>query len=315
VDLTQGEVLDQAYDGREPPVVPISRYQRISDMPSDLASLLRQRGHEVTKEGTDKDLLLPITAGSDTIDLLKETLFQLMYRDNTRKALRAWAHENNISNTGSSLAVREYIEQCAYFNKSVWSGADERIRRYSHTYEWYVSELLRRNFAARASGFNIRLKDAHPKDEFDCIAILDQGSVFIECKTGADKVYKDVSIFMRRDAELAAKYSIYLVDRDYMFKSDGEDTPSLLRSTAMELGILGIFKVSVGSYHFFEIWNHPVLYGYRYFLASTSFRGLQNRIRYMIRYCDRGTLLRPPDLPLYKREEIFCYGPDPRGVT
>jgi hypothetical protein len=283
-------------------------------MPSDLASLLRQRGHEVTKEGSDKDLLLPITAESDVIDSLKETLFQLMHRDNTRKALKAWARENRVPNTGSSLTIREYIKQCAYIDKSGQLDIDARIRRYSHTYEWYVSELLRRNFAARASGFNIRLKDAHPKDEFDCVAILDQGSVFIECKTGTNKIYRDVSIFMRRDAELAAKYSIYLVDRDYMFNSDGEDTPRLHRSTAMELGILGIFKVSVGSYYFFEIWNHPALYGFRYFLASTSFRGLQNRIRYMIRYCDRGTLLRPPDLPLYKREEIFCYGPDPRGV-
>ena len=77
---------------------------------------------------------------------------------------------------------------------------DARISHYSHTYEWYVSELLRRDFAARASGFNIRLKDAHAKDEFDCIAILDEGSVFVECKTGTDKLYKDVSKFMRRDA-------------------------------------------------------------------------------------------------------------------
>ena len=104
--------------------------------------------------------------------------------------------------------------------------------RYAKTFEWYISELLRREFAARASGFALRLKDADPSDEFDCVALLDEGIVFVECKTGRTEIYKDIAKFMRRDAELSAAYSFYLFDRDYTFQRQGDDVPKLDRERA-----------------------------------------------------------------------------------
>jgi hypothetical protein len=136
------------------------------------------------------------------------------------------------------------VKLCAKFGGPRVDGQpDARQTRYAKTFEWYISELLRREFSARASGFNLRLKDAHPDDEFDCIALLDEGIVFVECKTGRNSIYSDVAKFIRRDTELTAMYSFYLVDRDYVFQRRGGDLPQLSREQAYELGILGIHQV------------------------------------------------------------------------
>lgn len=150
--------------------------------------------------------------------------------------------------------------------------------------------MLRREFAARASGFSMRLKDANPDDEFDCIALVDQGLVFVECKTGRDDLYGEVAKFVRRDTELSATYSFFVFDRDYTFDKGQDDTPRLTVKQANDLGISSIFKVTVGSQRFFHITVERDfaggVRGQRFFMACAAFGGFENRIRYMIRYTD-----------------------------
>lgn len=287
-------------------------------MQSTISRLLRQRGHRVTAEGSEKDILLPDNSKTEekNLDLLKNELYNLMSRESNRKALRDWAWGHQYDSAVPMQRINSYFELCDQFGDWKSEGSDARQMRYAKTFEWYISEMLRREFASRASGFSIRLKDALPEDEFDCIAVLDEGVVFAECKTGENDIYKDVAKFIRRDTELSADYSFYLVDREYIFSREGNDRPTISRERARELGILGIFQVSVGSRRFFEIISVPrVDTGRsRYLLAFSAFKGLEERIRYMIRYQNevrRG--YRTPS-SLYKREEIFCYGPDPRSI-
>jgi hypothetical protein len=280
-------------------------------MQSAISKLLKQRGHEVTREGNESDILLPASASSEVIAPLKEVLYNLMRRDRIRKALRDWAFGQS-SDSNSAQCIEAYIKLCAQFGD--WGDNSHEIRqvRYAKTFEWYISELFHREFAARASGFGFRLKDANPDDEFDCIAVLDEGTVFVECKTGRDSIYSDVVKFIRRDAELAANYSFYVVDRDYIFQKEGDDVADLSRERAMELRILAIHQISVKGHQFFDIASAGI-YG-RYFLACSAFDGLEDRIRYMIRYCDEGNLEPHKRSRLFDRQEIFCYGIDPRGL-
>jgi hypothetical protein len=282
-------------------------------MQSNISRLLKQRGHNVTKEGSEKEIFLPdCPSDTEQFGSLKTILYDLMQRDGFRKSLRNWAFEGTFSETSHGQGVRAYIELCNQFGG--WPNDinnEQRQMRYAKTFEWYISELLRREFGARASGFALRLEDAHSEDEFDCIALLDEGTVFVECKTGRNSsIYKDAAKFIRRDVEIVADYSFYLFDRDYIFQREGDDIPKLSRERAQEQRILGIHQVSIGKHKFFDILSTAV-YG-RYFLASSSFDGLEDRIRYMIRYCNEGN--QPPRnrSSLFSRKEIFCYGIDPR---
>lgn len=281
---------------------------------SQIAKLLKQRGHLVTREGSLHDIFLPIgQADSEVIDSFKVLLYSLMRDDEFRKSFRNWAFMNEFDSSANSQRLQAYITLCNKFGGWGEDKLGNRQQRYASTFEWYVSQLLIREFAARASGFSLRLKDAHPEDEFDCIAFLDEGAVFVECKTGKNKIYGDVVKFARRDLEVDATYSFYLFDRDYIFTRGSDDLPELSRERALEVGILGMSKVTVRSHAFFEVWSRPNERGHRYFLAASAMDGFEDRLRYMIRYCRENKSNPGASAEIYRREPIFFYGIDPLG--
>lgn len=246
-------------------------------MSSELARLLKQRGHEVTKEGSDKQLLLPAFDHPEMTSAFKNLLYGFMRRDSFRRGLRDWAYGNRRSN--ENPVVTSFIALCHSLACPWTDDMPSRQSRYSATFEWYVSELLCREFAARASGFGLRLKDAEPEDEFDCVAVVDKGLVFVECKTGKGDLYDEVRKFLRRDKELGAEYSLFVYDRDYTFKRGEADLPDLTKEKAATLGIDEISLVTAGKHSFFKIAGAD-----RYLLASPALNGFEDRLRYMIRY-------------------------------
>lgn len=277
-------------------------------MQSDISRLLKQRGHEVTKEGRESDILLPVTDNTELLEAFKRLLYNLMRRDSVRKALRDWAYENTSSGNASTQQIESYINLCRSVGNWKRSDAEANQKRYSATFEWYVSELLKQEFAARASGFGIRLKDANPDDEFDCVALLDSGLAFVECKTGKGALYGEIAKYLRRDVELSATYSFFVFDRDYTFDRGRDDTPKLSAEQASDLGIESINKVIAGSQRFFYITAPPDFAGgqrgRRFFMACTAFRGFETRIRYMIRYTDMIHERRTPMPDLFKTSWI-----------
>lgn len=251
-----------------------------------LEGLLRQRGHAVTQLGRDRDLLLPFHEITSIRSSFKEILYKLLRKDNFRKALRNWAYGGPVVEGRTTKLIDSYTGLCDAFGLDI-KDDETRRRLYASTFEWFVSELFRREFSARATGFRIRLKDADPDDEFDCVALLDRGLVYAECKTGAGELYEDVRKFIRRDAEVNAEYSFFLYDRDYTFKRGKEDLPDLSSTRANSLGIGGIDRISGRGHSFFLVYGkHDDAAPSRYFLASSVFDHFEDRIRYMIRYSD-----------------------------
>jgi hypothetical protein len=261
-------------------------------MPSDIARVLNQRGHKVTKEGSERDLLLPQGEGlsPERLDSFKDILYNLMRDGEFRRALRDWAYERPVDYNENLRYIEAYQTLCEKFGG--WPSDKEAVRqRYAATFEWYVCELFLREFSARAGGFGICLADADPADEFDCIVLLDDGLVFIECKTGHDDIYRQIKKFIRRDWEIGAVYSLFVYDRDYTFSKDGDDSPDITYSKAEKYEIAAIGKVAVKDQNFFHITGRRQARGGRYLLACSALNGFEDRIRYMIRYTneDRNT--------------------------
>lgn len=260
-------------------------------MQSNIARLLRQRGHEVTREGSRHDIMLPENDDEELVSAFETVLYNLMRRDSARKALRDWAYRNNSSDNSAIQQIESYITLCRRFGDWTSQSDAENQKRYAATFEWYVSELLKREFAARASGFGIRLKDADPDDEFDCIALLDAGLAYVECKTGKGTLYGEIAKFTRRDSEICANVSLFVFDRDYTFDKGETDAPRISGEQANALGLESISKIRVRGEEFFEIVGvnrrsdaEDEEIDTRFFLACTAFRGFESRVRYMIRY-------------------------------
>ena len=65
-------------------------------MPSDISSLLNQRGHKVTKQGSERDIFLPTREDLelDIRDSFKIVLYNLMRNDSFRRSLRDLCRSN-----------------------------------------------------------------------------------------------------------------------------------------------------------------------------------------------------------------------------
>ena len=249
---------------------------------SEIEKSLKQRGHEVIKEGVLRDLLLPRTNDAVIVQSFKEILYRMMSSDGLRKSIRNWAYGGTVHEEHEKR-INAYSTLClALSDRSEGKFIDkQRQGLYAASFEWYISELFKREFGARSSGHGIRLWDADPRDEFDCIALLDKGLAYVECKTGKGHIYEEMETFARRDEEISANYSIYLFDRDYTFQKGPEDLPTLTASQAERLNVDKIEKISNNYVSFFIIEASA-----RSFIASTSFDGLEDRIRHVIRYYD-----------------------------
>lgn len=115
--------------------------------------------------------------------------------------------------------------------------------------------------------------------------MIDDGAVFVECKTGRGVIFPEIAKFVRRDTGLDADYSLFIFDRDYTFQRDGEDTPRLSAEQARGLGIESINRVQASNQTFFRIDAVQTTYPIRPFLfACGAFGGLEDRIRYIVRY-------------------------------
>jgi hypothetical protein len=245
-----------------------------------LYRLLRQRGHEVTRARGDSDILVP-SSRPDTAPLFSELIFNLMREGAFMHRLRDWAYSEAPRDEFADIDA--YVRLAKRFDRDKFSrleGAGTRRQQvYAATFEWYLAQLLRRRFAARAAGFGLRLRDASPEDEFDCVGIIDDGLVYIECKTGKTSLFPEIEKFVRRDEALGADYSFFIFDRDWTFSREGDDLPDLTESQATSLGLSALQSIECPAGKFYSVQS-----GTRWFLASSGLRNLESRLRYMFHY-------------------------------
>jgi len=180
-------------------------------MKQSIETALRQRGQEIISQSGDMHILLPYLEAEST-DTLKAILYKLLNFESFRREFRQWAYSKEPVKNKSFLS---YLNICCLFQKDFdkqFQNQEKRIQKYAHTFEWFISQMLIKKFGAKATGFGIRLKDASPDDEFDCIGLIDDGLTFVECKTGNKDILSEIEKFSRRDAELCADYSFFILD-------------------------------------------------------------------------------------------------------
>ena len=244
---------------------------------SVLQRALMQRGHSISKIGSYKDIYVPQDCPHQILIAFEDMLYELMSQSSFRSALRNWSFNNKIQSSTAKVKIKDYIKKCSGFGFPKKSPM-----RYSSTFEWFISEVIKREFGAKVSGFGIRLKDADPNDEFDCLAILDDGLFYAECKTGKVEIKTEIKKFVQRDVEVSAAYSMLILDRDYVFNKDHDDNPMITREDAISFGLHGISNVTYKSTNLVMI----DAVKNRYFFVFGGIKQLNDKIRYTIKYAN-----------------------------
>lgn len=136
---------------------------------------LASRGFEVKKVGNGKDTIIPRSAW--TFDEASK-VFRVFDNLNTRQELL-----NHI--LGGRHATSEYVKNILSITE--FKGQQ---KAFAHTFEWYVSELIKWKFRAFDSAYGVEIKDIKNFNnqeigDYDVLAVLGNlDLLYIECKTG-----------------------------------------------------------------------------------------------------------------------------------
>ncbi len=184
-------------------------------------NLLWQLGFPVLSHGGDAQLLFsPEIHNSSLIRfyrMLRRYSFRLFLRD-LIKTPEANGFDP-LTRYCSRRAVGAYMETLAQLGIVILAGESYRLIRkvpsFGRTLEWYVCEILRREFLAPAL-FNVKLENTRLGGDYDVIAQVAGRLVYIEVKSSPPRgVEREaVEAFLARVRELSPSVALLLVDTE-----------------------------------------------------------------------------------------------------
>jgi hypothetical protein len=189
--------------------------------------LLWQRGLPVMAQGDRSQTLLPPNASPAHVEhfyrLLRRYSFRLFLRDLIQ--FPEGADQNRLIRYCSLTSARSYLKELAalgvveYGKSRNYRLLPQRISSFGATLEWYVNEILQREFMAPAL-FNVRLRLTHYGGDYDVITIVNGNLVYVEIKSSPPRgvELQAVSAFLHRLRDLQPHMAIFLVDTELRMK-------------------------------------------------------------------------------------------------
>jgi len=190
-------------------------------------ALLWQRGLPVIAHGDLSRTLLP----PHCVPSAKERFYQLMRRYSFRLFLRdliqfpEGTDLEALTRYCSMRTVRSYLQNLGQLGV-VTLGSDrtyrlisKQISSFGSTLEWYVSEILQREFMAPAL-FNVRLQHTRYGGDYDVIALISGHLVYVEVKSSPPRGVElpAVTAFLNRLRDLQPQVAVFLVDTELRMK-------------------------------------------------------------------------------------------------
>ena len=190
-------------------------------------TLLWQRGLPVMAQGDRSQTLLPPNASPAHVEhfyqLLRRYSFRLFLRDLIQ--FPEGADQNRLTRYCSLTSARSYLKELAelgiveYGKSRSYRLLPQRVSSFGATLEWYVSEILQREFMAPAL-FNVRLLRTHFGGDYDVVTIVNGNLVYVEIKSSPPRgvELQAVSAFLNRLQDLQPHMAIFLVDTELRMK-------------------------------------------------------------------------------------------------
>lgn len=188
-----------------------------------LTVLLHRRGFRVYKKEGDDDLLLPDAP-------LRDSYYEMLHRYSFRLFLRdAIKHQERFSiemltRYATARTVRAYSDHLvrAGLVEAVAGGyrlIRQPVLSFGPTLEWYVAELLKREFGAEVLR-GVKFRRPRVGGDYDVLARLDGALLYIEVKSSPPKQIYDseVAAFLDRVEDLAPEVAVFLMDTELRMK-------------------------------------------------------------------------------------------------
>jgi len=190
-------------------------------MTTDIETVLKWRGLRLKSvDGTGK-VILPSSQNSHQIPaylrLLAHFSFRLLLQDIlkygpefTDDSLTHYAAKNRVR------FLLDFLEQCKILSREgegKYRLLPEGITSFGPTLQWYVAEILQRDFAASCL-CNAQIAGLPAGGDYDVLAALGPHLLFIETKASPPKNIHQPSAdaFVRRKQAIGADLAIFLVD-------------------------------------------------------------------------------------------------------
>lgn len=186
--------------------------------------ILRQRGFHILSFDSFSEVILPVSEDPQIRLLYYKYLgrysFRLFLRDLIQK--RSGEDWRTISRYCSSRVARNYIRflQQAGLTEIGSDGFSYHyigpaVRSFGATLEWYVAELMRREFLAPTL-FGVKFSDTVHGGDYDVLSVLQGYLVYIEVKSSPPRGVEKpmVEAFLQRLEDLSPDLAIFLVDTE-----------------------------------------------------------------------------------------------------
>ncbi len=190
-----------------------------------LPALLRRRGFKIYKKDPSDDLLLPERRFIDSYYRhLNKYSFRLFLRDVIKhQELFTIKEVTRYSTQEVTEEYTRFLLRIGLIRKADKDGSyrsrKEPVKSFGPTLEWFLSEVLRREFAAEAL-WGIKFKRPIVGGDYDVIAKMDGSLLYMEVKSSPPKqIYaSEISAFFDRVFDLFPEISMFFMDTELRMK-------------------------------------------------------------------------------------------------
>jgi hypothetical protein len=197
--------------------------EEVARLTPSLEALLKMRSYYVYKKEPPESPLLP---GDDHIDkyyeLLERYSFRLFLRDVIKNQegfsiedVTKYAVKDVVGNYIEFMKEMDMVEETDGYFKLTKSP----VRSFGPTLEWYVASIFEKEFRTEVL-WGLRFKRPNVGGDYDVIAKLDGGIIYIEVKSSPPKqVYQsEISAFYDRVNDLSPDVSVFFLDTELRMK-------------------------------------------------------------------------------------------------
>jgi hypothetical protein len=197
--------------------------QALNRLTPSLETILKRRGFRVYKKGPTDDILLPDEPFLGSFfDMLHKYSFRLLLRDVIKYQDRFTLEQ--VTRYSTTRIIRSYLGYLRDIRLITEGAAGYVLSRpgitsFGPTLEWYIAELLKREFGAEVL-WSVKFKRPKVGGDYDVLAKLDGSLLYVEAKSSPPKqvMASEIAAFLDRVEDLAPETAVFLMDTELRMK-------------------------------------------------------------------------------------------------
>jgi hypothetical protein len=196
---------------------------RLNRLTPGLAALLKRRGFSIYKKEPSEDLFIPAKRYLNSYYLmLRKYSFRLFLRDVIKRQDRFSLETlTRYSTAGVTSSYLDYLKSLRLIRKKSgeFSVSKGPFRSFGETLEWFVAELLMREFGCEAV-WSVKFRRPKVGGDYDVIAKIDGSLLYVEVKSSPPKQIYDseITAFLDRVDDLSPEIAVFLMDTELRMK-------------------------------------------------------------------------------------------------